>query len=211
MLELHRLGIKGLLYRNIKAIYNSIHYQVMAKGGSLPPISSQFGLKQGGVLSPLLFNLFIDDMEYIFDEACNPVKVLSQPISHLLYADHLVLLSTTACGLSNCLSKLEGYCHTWQLEVNIKKSKIIIFNSSGRLLRGPKFSFQGKPMELVKSYCYLGVDLICNGSFHTARTNPLFSMIAQFKLPCAKTVKLLKLLNCLDLLLDPLHYIIRKI
>ena len=132
MLKLQRLGIKGLLYRNIKAIYNiyniyiydnSIHYQVMVKGGSLPPISSQFGLKQGGVLSPLLFNLFIEDMEYIFDEACNPVKVLSQPISHLLYADDLVLMSTTECGLSNCLSKLEDYCQTWQLEVNIKKEQ----------------------------------------------------------------------------------------
>ena len=128
------------------------------------------------------------------------MKVLSQPISHLLCADDLVLMSATECGLSNCLSKLEDHCHTWQLEVNIKKSKIIIFNSSGRLLRGPKFSFQGKPMELVKSYCYLGVDLICSGSFQTARTNliekaqkaviPLFSMIAQFKLPCAKALKL---------------------
>ena len=49
LLNLQRLGIKCLLYRNIKMIY-----QVMVEGGSLPPITNQFRLKQGSVLSPLL-------------------------------------------------------------------------------------------------------------------------------------------------------------
>ena len=68
------------------------------------------GLKQGGVLSPLLFNLFIDDIKEIFDDSCSPVKLLSQPLSHLLYADDLVLLSMTEGGLIKCLQRLESYC-----------------------------------------------------------------------------------------------------
>ena len=60
------------------------------KGGVLRPILSMLGLKQGGVLSPLLFNIFIDGIGEIFDESCDPIKELKNPLSHLLYADDLV-------------------------------------------------------------------------------------------------------------------------
>ena len=137
----------------------------------MEPIASKFGLKQGGVISPLLFNLYIDDMKFIFDDSCDPVTILNQPLSHLLYADDLLLLSTSELRLKSCLSKLEMYCNTWQLEVNIKKCKIVIFNSAGRLLRGPIFMFQGKKMELAQSYCYLGLELTSSGSYKPARNN----------------------------------------
>ena len=85
------------------------------------------------------------------------MKLLSQPLSHLLYADDLVLMSTTEGGLKKCLQKLESYCDLWQLKVNVSKSKIMIFNTTGRVLSGPSFTFQGNVLEKVKSYCYLGV------------------------------------------------------
>ena len=47
-------------------MYRSISYLVKVKGGYLEPIVSQMGLKQGGVLSPHFFNLYIDDIRYIF-------------------------------------------------------------------------------------------------------------------------------------------------
>ena len=199
-LKLQKLGIKGLFYRNIKALHNSVIYYVKVGGGLLDPIPSMFGLKQGGVLSPLLFNLYIDDIGCLFDDSCDPVTLLNDPISHLLYADDLALLSTTQTGLNESLSRLDKFCDTWQLEVNTKKSKIVIFNPSGRLLCGPKFIFQGKSLELVQSYCYLGIDLSCSGSFRTAQNNllekarkamfPILSVISQFKLPCKKSLNL---------------------
>ena len=199
-LKLQRLGIQGLFYNNIKALYKSVYYQIKVKGGYLEPIASKFGLKQGGVLSPLLFNLYVDDMKFIFDDKCDPVTLLMKPLSHLLYADDLLLLSTSESGLKTCLSKLESYCNMWQLEINIKKCKVVIFNSAGRRLCGPQFLFQGKIMELAQSYCYLGLELTCGGTFKAARNNlidkakkamfPLRSLIAQFKLPCSQAIKL---------------------
>ena len=92
----------------------------------------------------------------------------------------------------NYLLKLEKFCDTWQLEVNIDKSKVIIFNSSGKLLKGPSFLYRGTPLENVQSYCYLDVDFICSGSYKLARTIlvekarkatfPLTSMIAHFNI-----------------------------
>ena len=153
-------------------------------------------------MSSLLINLFIDDINDVFDETCDPVLALGKPLSHLLYADDLVLMSPSQNGLNSCLAKLEAYCHTWQLNVNIKKSKIFIFNPSGRKLVGPHFHFQGKLLEIVQSYCYLGVDLLCSGSFRAARGNlvdkagkamfPLLSAITNFHL--SKSIQLFDLL-----------------
>ena len=199
-LKLQKSGIRGTFYRNIKAMYNSISYHVKVRGGTLDPITSLLGLKQGGVLSPLLFNIFIDDMKNIFNESCDPVKMLESPLSHLLYADDLVLMSTSETGLNNCLKRLGDFCETWQMEVNMKKSQVIIFNKSGRKLTGSNFKFQNKPMEVVDKYCYLGIDLYPSGSFRTSITNlmnkarkamfPLFSTITQFQLSCSNGINL---------------------
>ena len=82
----------------------------------------------------------------------------------------------------------------------MKKSKIIIFNKSGRNLTGFKFMLHDKPMEVVKSYCYLGIDLYPSGSFRTSIVNlmnkaqkamfPLFSTVTQFQLSCSKGINL---------------------
>ena len=111
-----------------------------------------------------------------------------------------MLFSTSERGLKCCLSKLENYCNMWQLELNIKKCKVVIFNSTGRLLSGPKFTFLGNTIELTKSYCYLGLELTSGGSFRLARTNliekarkamfSLWSIITQFKLPCLQAIRL---------------------
>ena len=128
------------------------------------------------------------------------MQVLREPLSHLLYADDLVLISTSQEGLNNCLHKLGEFCTTWQLELNLKKSQVIIFNTTGRLLSGFSFNCQGKPMQIVKTYCYLGIDLSCSGSFNIGRTNimekarkamsPLFSIIPDFKISCRNSLKL---------------------
>ena len=49
MLKLQRAGVKGLLYNNIKSIYESISYMIKITVGYLTPILSTISLKQGGV------------------------------------------------------------------------------------------------------------------------------------------------------------------
>lgn len=68
-----------------------------------------------------------------------------------MYADDVILLSQSADGLQECLSKLNIYCETWGLEVNIKKSKSMIFNNSGKL-ESDIFTFNNNKLENVKKY-----------------------------------------------------------
>ena len=86
------------------------------------PIQSTRGLTQGGVLSPRLFNLFIDDIKQIFDESCDPILLFDSPLSHLLYADDLVLMSNSKAGLQECLNKLGN---EFENSFNVKQSPLL--------------------------------------------------------------------------------------
>jgi hypothetical protein len=45
-------------------------------------------------------------------------------------------LSESAKGLQKSLDILKTYCDKWNLKVNIGKTKVIVFNKSGRILKG---------------------------------------------------------------------------
>ena len=102
----------------------------------LSPVVTTLGLKQGDNLSPILFNIFFDDVEEIFDEECDLV-ILSDDLSinHLLCADDMAILSMSSVGLQNSLNKLYTHCNKWGLKVSTIKTKVVVFNTSGRLLK----------------------------------------------------------------------------
>ena len=48
------------------------------------------------------------------------------------------------------------FCKDWRLDVNLCKTKILIFNKTGKLSKD-EFSFDNAPLECVQHYRYLGV------------------------------------------------------
>ena len=80
-------------------MYNRHKVHVRLSEGLLQPILTTIGVKQGCGLSPLLFNLFINKLPEIFDKSCDPVKVGNLEVNSLLWADDLVILSSSEKGL----------------------------------------------------------------------------------------------------------------
>ena len=91
------------------------------------------GVHQGSVLSPLLFNIFINDIgkTLLADDA--PILYHSK-VNHLLYADDLVLMSTTEEGLQRNIDKIQDFCTKWGLTINTNKSKVMTFSKTGRMV-----------------------------------------------------------------------------
>ncbi len=123
------------------------------------------GVRQGDVLSPLFFNVFVNDLIPILHEDCAPSKLVSSHVRCLLYADDLVILLTSPIGLQNSIDKLSTYCSKWKLEI---KSKVMNMNITGKK-KCYNFSFKNRKMESVTSYTYLGIKLTNNGSFKAAQ------------------------------------------
>ena len=138
---------------------------------------------QGDNLKPNLFNVFINDIVKSFDESCKPISLGSKPVSCLLYADDLLLISETETGLQNCMDKVFNYCSTWGLDINYQKTKVMVFNR-GSKLHTPKLLINGHEIESVNQYKYLGVLFSLNGNFKCA-LNDVYSrgLKAFFKIP----------------------------
>ena len=81
----------------------------------------------------------------------------------------IVLLSTIAASLQIKLNKLHYFCHDWCLEVNVTKTKVLIFYKAGRLLEG-YFYFDENCLENVRRYRYLGVHFSVSGVFNYVKT-----------------------------------------
>ena len=197
--RLQKLGINGLFLKNIQSMYEHISYSIKLKSGYLDPISSNLGLKQGCPLSPMLFNLYIDDIKDVFDESCYPVSLSDDYISHFLYADDLVLISQSSSGLQKCLDQVHNFSTDRHLTISIKKSKTLVFNPTGRLIN-QIFTVGAANLEPVQSFCYLGFEIKASGTVrHAIKTlhdkankamRPLFNAIARFNIPVKTSLRL---------------------
>lgn len=161
-------GVDGNFLSFIQDMYSNVAYSIKVNGTCSPSFTSNIGVKQGCILSPLLFNLFIRNLPEIFDSGCDPVSLLNIELNCLMFADDLVILSKSYTGMQNCLKKLETFCDKWGLTVNLTKTKIIIFNKGGHLIKKFQFEFKNNCIDVVQSYCYLGITFSASGSFKPA-------------------------------------------
>ena len=86
----------------------------------------------------------------------------------ILYADDTALMAESADKLQETLNCFEKYCDLWKLTVNINKTKVVIF-SKKKCKPNYSFQFKGQDIEIIDSYCYLGMLFNYNGNFCTAR------------------------------------------
>ena len=124
------------------------------------------GVRQGCILSPLSFNLLISDLAKQFDTKEDKPRIGNLGINSLFWADDLILFSETKEGLDELLKILEDYCEVNHLLVNTKKTKCMIFNKTGRLMRRP-FFLNGVKLEMVREYKYLGFVITPSGEINT--------------------------------------------
>ena len=75
---------------------------------------------------------------------------------NVILSFYLMILSLSSEGLQNSLDKLYTYCSKWEMEVSTIKTNIMVFNTSGRLLKGKRFHYNGINLEQVKEFNYLG-------------------------------------------------------
>jgi hypothetical protein len=130
------------------------------------------GLLQGETLSPLLFSLYISEIEKILRDSGIPgVKIdHTFDLQVLLFADDMVILASTPIYLQKKIDILRQYFLSLGLKVNLAKTKIVIFRKGGRV-SDYVFTYGGEKIEIVSEYTYLGVPFSSHCVFSKAATH----------------------------------------
>ena len=121
------LGITGRFFNILRHIYTSDKACIKMGHSCSDFFNLDIGVRQGCILSPLLFNLFLSDLAKQLDTMEDKPKLGNKGINALFWADDLVLFSETKEGLGKLLKILEEYCEGNHLLINTKK-KCMIFN-----------------------------------------------------------------------------------
>ena len=150
-------------------MYSMSEACIKSRGMLSESFTCGLGVRQGDVLSPLLFNIYVNDLPECFGNDSNTPVLDEMPVSCLMYADDLVIFSLSEQGMQSKLNQLGEYCKKWFLNINVKKSKYLVLRSNRSVATG--LTLLGKKLEQVSCYIYLGIEISDNGTMKSAQVN----------------------------------------
>ena len=116
-------GVGGQLFRAIKSFYCRSEVCVRVNGKQSKPFHMGVGLQQGSVLSPLLFIVCMNWIDKC-RQADECATIENCKIACLLFADDLVLLSSTESGLQRALNSFADACNTARMKISTAKTEL---------------------------------------------------------------------------------------
>ena len=121
------------------------------------------GVRQGGVLSPDFYCIYVDDLICKLQSlgvGCYIGKIFA---AALLYADDMAVLSPSIKGLQKLLDACSAFCLEWDIKLNAKKTKNLMFGNKSPPLH--KVRLHGTDIPWENKCKYLGVTLVSGRLF----------------------------------------------
>ena len=123
------------------------------------------GVRQGGILSPDFYSVYVDDLILRLKNSKKGCYFLDNFAAALFYADDMAILAPSMRGLSSLLKICGEYCDEWDICLNAKKSKNLYFGKRIDISQFAPVELNGKTIDWVDEWVYLGVSLKSAKSF----------------------------------------------
>ena len=120
-------------------------------------VQCKLRFKTSCVLSPVLFNIFINNLVTNTKALYIGIDIECEKIGILLYADDIVLIAENENDLQLLLEILNTWCKHKALNVNFEKSKIVHFRNPSVPPTNDIFLLGEKQLGVVSKYQYLGL------------------------------------------------------
>ncbi len=174
--KLYSLGLSKNFVELLRKLYENLFIYF----AELDPIKINKGVLQGDCLSPTLFNLFLADFKIPQDYGI-PLGDNSTTLTHLMFADDIILLADNQLYLRKSLTATVNYMKDNGLDINLTKTKYMVFSKHARRTQRPLF-LEGKLMDRVNTFKYLGVEFQANHKWKKTINNKVNETIKSFHL-----------------------------
>ena len=150
---LKEIGVDDKELRLIAGLYWDQTAVVRTNAGLSTEVSIKRGVPKRCVLSPILFNLYTEN---IFKEVAerNGVNIDGMNINNLRYADNKALVALYAADLETLLDEVDTFGKPHGMEVNGGKTKCMVVSKTAHKL--VHLQLDGEPIEQFSKFVYLG-------------------------------------------------------
>jgi hypothetical protein len=135
-----------------------------------PCIRIHRGLRQGDRASPLLFNIFINDLlnncaqyglEVPWIDCGEPgeERLHRNRLAGLLFADGVVLLAPAPETLAASMEQVSAWVDRWKMSIAASKCGVMVIHGDSQRIRNRSWRLQNQEIPIVEKYRYLGVGL----------------------------------------------------
>ena len=177
MYKLQQIGIRRRMYDFIKTLYDVSEVKVRLPSGAESSFKLERGLRQGCPASPILFDIFINDM-FVDVHGCSKldygVEVPGVDVQQygklpgLLFADDLVGIADNIPGIKKMADRVSLWCKRWGMKVGIKKCGVMVVGPVGDervdIIQGwltdAPIRISGQDVPVVAEYQYLGLRIM---------------------------------------------------
>ena len=157
LLRLLQYGIDDKMYYSIKNMNGDNIARVEVNNLFTDWFNVSSGVRQGDNLSPVLFNLYINDLAIELKKLNYGVDIGGKKNCLLLYADDIVIVAENESNLQIQLDFINQWCKKWRLNINHKKANVIHFRKRNDRQSNFIFLFGHLPIYTVQTYTYLGI------------------------------------------------------
>ena len=123
------------------------------------------GVKQGGILSPFLFIVFMNDLLLILRKKGLGCYVKSSFLGAIMFADDLALIAPSRFAMQELISVCESYCKEQCLSFNAKKSKVMVFGRKFDSMKPASLMLSNEPIQFIQEWRYLGCIVVSGKEF----------------------------------------------
>ena len=158
------------------------------------------GVRQGGVLSPVLFSIYIHDLSVLLSQSGIRCHIDDLCINHVFYADDLCLMAPCAIALQELINLCYDYSIEIDMNFNALKSYYIAFTPKFYILTLPSLHINSLSISYTDSINYLGYMFRSNNSDDTEMLRQMRLLYCRSNrlLECLTNVAKMCLLNCVE-------------
>ena len=158
---LESYGIQGGLLRAIQSMYLGSQACVRTSGKASGWFPITQGVRQGCVMSPWLFNVFMDGiMRETMEKLQGGVQLTTTNVQLILFADDIVMVTEKEEDMKTNLGEIKKVMDKWGMKMHLGKTKVMMVS---RTEEDCNLNIEGEDSETVKKLKYLGVMVSSDG------------------------------------------------